>query len=165
MSVITISREYGSGGAYIARQVADALGYHFVGKRAMARMLGQQGVAGFSQEYDAVPPAFWTRFSAPRVEDRELMVDTLNRLILALAQHGDVVILGRGAFAVLRSFPGSFHVRIQAPLPQRVKWVMEKMNITQPGQAEAMVKEATESGRLLLSRFMASGGMPPAVST
>jgi cytidylate kinase len=141
MSVITISREYGSGGAYIAQQVAETLGSHFAGKREIARLLGQQGFAGFSQEYDAVPPAFWTRFDARRVEGRELMVDTLNRLILALAQHGDMVILGRGAFAVLRDFPGSFHVRIQAPLSQRVNWVMEKMNITQPAQAEAMVKE------------------------
>jgi len=69
------------------------------------------------------------------------MVDMLNRVILALAHHGDMVILGRGGFAVLGGFADVLKVRIQAPLPIRIKRVMEQQNITEPERAEAFVTE------------------------
>ena len=140
MSVITISREFGSGGSDIAKKVAQALGYHLADKQMIGRVLSQYGLVEFDKEYDAAP-GFWDRFDARREERRELMVDMMDRVILALAHHGDVVILGRGSFAILGGFADVLNVRIQAPLPFRIKWVMEQQEIAEPDQAEAVVKE------------------------
>ena len=43
MSVITVSRDYGSDGDIIAKQVAETLGYHFVDLKFIGNILGQYG--------------------------------------------------------------------------------------------------------------------------
>jgi cytidylate kinase len=141
MSVITISREFGCGGSSIAEQVAQALGYHFVDKDTIARVLNQYGLPEFKEEYDAAPPSFWARFDAQRMERREVIASLLNQTLLALAQHGRMVIVGRCGYAVLPGYADVLHVRLQAPLPFRVRRLMEKQSLTDYAAAEAVVKE------------------------
>jgi cytidylate kinase len=136
MSVVTISREFGSEGSTIARQVAQKTGYHFVDKNVIGEVLIQYGFVEFKQEYDSVS-SFWTGFDSRRAE----MVGMLNRVIRALARHNDVVILGRGSFAVLDDFADVLNVRIQAPLSLRIKRVMAHKSIDNVEQAEAWVEE------------------------
>jgi cytidylate kinase len=82
-------------------------------------------------------PGFWARFDEMRAQTVKL----LNQVILAFAHHSQVVILGRGGFAVLGGFADVLNVRIQAPLPLRVQRVKERNGITEPDKAEAFVKE------------------------
>jgi cytidylate kinase len=138
MSVITVSRDYGSDGSVIARQVAQALGYHYVDLKIIGTILGQYGYVEFDKEYKN-PPTFWERFDVERGIQRDAMVDLLNLAIKALAQHGNVVILGRSGFEVLRGFTDCFHVRVQAPFSVRVQRVMELQKITLE-EAEQLVK-------------------------
>jgi cytidylate kinase len=142
MSVITISREFGSGGSAIARQVAETLGYHFVEKNTIARVLNQYGLPEFKEEYDAAPPTFWMRFDTQRMERREIIVSLLNQTFLALARHGHMVIVGRCGFAVLQGYVDVLNVRIQAPFAVRVQRVMAQQNLADADRAEALVKEA-----------------------
>jgi cytidylate kinase len=142
MTVITISREFASGGSSIAQKVAQTLGYHFVDKDTIGRVLSQYGLPEFKEEYDAAPPNFWARFDAPRMERREVMVNLLNQTLLALARHGNAVIVGRCGYVVLKDYADVLNVRLQASLPHRIKRFMERQNIVDPGQAEAAVKEA-----------------------
>ncbi len=137
MSVITISRELGSGGTYVSRQVAQALGYHLITKDTLQKVLSQYGFAQFETEYESAP-SFWERLDSNRIQ----MIEMLNRVILAVAQHGNVVILGRGSFAVLDNYRDVLNVRIQAPLPMRTRRVMVEQGITGFDQAEALVKES-----------------------
>jgi cytidylate kinase len=153
MSVITISREFGSGGSSIAEKVAQTLGYHFTDKDTIGRVLTQYGLPEFKTEYDAVPPSFWTRFDTQRMERREMMVSLLNQTILALAHHGDTVILGRCGFAVLRGYADVLNVRIQASLPLRIKRVMDRRNIADSGRAEAAVKEGDKIRAAFVETF------------
>jgi cytidylate kinase len=136
MAVITISRELGSGGSYIARQVAQTLGYYFVDRGIIEKVLNQYGFVQFREEYES-EPSFWERLDAVRAQ----MIKMMNRVIQATARHGNVVILGRGSFAVLHGFADVLNVRLQAPLPLRVKRVMAEQNITDFDKAEALVKE------------------------
>lgn len=138
MSVITISRDYGSEGDTIARKVAETLGYHFVDLKFIGTVLGQYGYVEFDEAYKNLP-SFWERFDAEREKQREVMVKMLNQVIQAVAHHGNVVILGRSGFEVLRGFTDVFHVRVQAPFSVRVERVMEQQKITLE-QAELMVK-------------------------
>jgi cytidylate kinase len=136
MSVITISREFGSEGGYIAEQAAQTLGYHLVDKTTMERVLIQYGFVEFDKQYDAAL-GFWARFAQRTTE----MVAMLNRVICALARHGNVVIVGRGSFALLGGLADVINVRLQAPLPIRVARVMAKHDIADQERAEAIVKE------------------------
>ena len=138
MSVITISREFGSEGDYIAQQVAQTLNYHFVDQKIIGITLGQYGFVFFDEEY-ATLPTFWERFDTQREKQRDLMVNMLNQVIQAIAQHGNVVILGRSGFEVLSGFADVFHVRVQAPFSIRVRRIMAQQKIPFE-QAESVVR-------------------------
>jgi cytidylate kinase len=139
MSVITISREFGSEGDAVARQVAQTLDFHFVDREFIGIILGQYGYVEFDKEY-ATLPTFWERFDAQRGKQRDVMVNMLNQVIQAVAQHGNVVILGRSGFEVLGGFAEVFHVRLQAPFSVRVRRVMAQQKIPFE-QAESVVKD------------------------
>jgi cytidylate kinase len=138
MSVITISREFGSEGDAIAQQAAQALNYHFVDQNFIGTILGQYGYVEFNKEY-ANLPTFWERFDAQREQQRDVMTEMLNKVIQAVAQHSNVVILGRSGFEVLGGYADVLHVRLQAPFPVRVRRVMAQQEIPLE-QAETVVK-------------------------
>jgi cytidylate kinase len=139
MSVITISREFGSEGDLIASQVAQTLDHHFVDQKLIGVLLGQYGYVEFDKQYETLP-TFWERFDAQREKHRDETVNMLNRVIQAVARHGNVVLLGRSGFEVLGGFADVLHVRLQAPFPVRVRRVMKQQNIPFE-QAEALVKK------------------------
>jgi cytidylate kinase len=138
MTVITISREFGSEGDVIAQQTSQRLGYHLVDQNFIGIILGQYGYVEFDKEY-ANLPTFWERFDAQREQQRDVMTKMLNQVIQAVAQHGNVVILGRSGFEVLAGYADVLHVRLQAPFALRAKRVMEQQRIPLE-QAEDVVK-------------------------
>lgn len=138
MTVITISREFGSEGDRIAHDVAQALDYHFVDRKFIGAVIGQYGYVEFDREY-ATLPTFWEKFDVQREKERDMVVNMLNRVIQTVAHHGHVVILGRSGFEVLGGFADVLHVRLQAPFPVRVQRVMAQQNLSQ-GEAESLVK-------------------------
>ena len=91
MVVITVSRELGSEGSTIAEKTARALGYGLVDKKAIENVLNQYGLIKFGEE-DEVASGFFARMDA----ENERMMLMLDRVIRAMACHGNVVILGRG---------------------------------------------------------------------
>jgi cytidylate kinase len=138
MSVITISREFGSEGDSIAQKVAETMGYHFVDQKFIGTILGQYGFVEFDKEY-ATLPTFWERFDAQREKQRDVMVTMVNQVIQALAYHGDVIILGRSGFEVLNGYADVLHVRLRAPFSIRVGRIMAQKKITYE-EAELVVK-------------------------
>ena len=88
MAVVTISRELGSEGAYIGRKTAEVLGYHFVDKFVIEDLLREYGMVQFIDVYESTP-GFWTRFDKMSFE----LIEMLNKVILALALKGNMVIM------------------------------------------------------------------------
>ncbi len=136
MAVITISREIYSEGSYIGEKVAKALGYHFVDKSTIEKVFIEHSIAQFKGVYESVP-GFWARFD----DIRTTTIKFLKQVILALARHGEMVIVGRGAFAVLGGFADVLNVRVQSPFQIRIQRVMEKEKIRESDKAEALLKE------------------------
>jgi cytidylate kinase len=135
MSVVTISRQHGSEGSAIGRQVAQTLNYHYVDKKIIEEVLVQYGYVEFRKEYESVP-GFWAPFDARRTE----MMGMLDRVIRALAHHNNAVIVGRGSFTVLGGFADVLNVRIQAPFSVRYKRVQAREDAA-PQHVEESLKE------------------------
>lgn len=129
MTTVTISRDFGSEGDLLARKIADRLGYHFVDKEFIGALLEQYGFVEFEREYETLL-GFWEKFDAQRGKRRESIVEMLNRVMEALAVHGNVVILGRSGFSALAGYADVFHIRFQAPFQSRVKRLMRTDNLT-----------------------------------
>ncbi|HID54759.1 MAG TPA: cytidylate kinase-like family protein [Anaerolineae bacterium] len=129
MTVITVSRKLGSDGDYIAKQTAQMLGYQFVDKKFIGDVLCEYGLVEFNWEYDHLP-SFWEKFDAQEEARRDVLVDMLNRVIRAVAQRGNVVILGRSGYVVLGAFGDVLNARIQAPEPFRVAQVAAREKVS-----------------------------------
>ena len=148
MSVITISRELGSEGVAIARQTAASLGYEFVDKQITDAVFRQYGLTRFDKLYTSVP-SFLDLLNA----DNLLLVAMANEIIEAVAQRGNVVILGRAGFAVLAGLADVLNVGIQAPFAARVQRVLEREGLPDLAAAEEQVKQDDEVHAKYIARF------------
>lgn len=147
MTVITISRQYGSGGTEIAQRVAELLGYQYLDKEVIARAaeeagLTDQEVLEFREESSegrnflerlltpgppqaatlALRPATAEPDHAHTLEllDSEKCLNLIRSVIHAEYRRGNAVIVGRGGQAVLQGLPGTLHVYIHADMPNRI---------------------------------------------
>ncbi len=148
MAVITISREMGSGGAEIGRQVAQILGYDFVDKNTIEGIFRQYGLTRFDDLYTSAP-GFLDLFQ----HDNLLIISMLNEILEALGQRGQVVILGRGGFAVLGHLADVLDVRIVAPADVRAQRVMAREHLASLPEAEAMVAEDDRTRQRFVQMF------------
>lgn len=135
--IITISREYGSGGTSVARRIAERLDWQLVDDPLVEEIARRAKVhPDVARRYDeAVSPWFerlvqslWRggfEGSASRVEKLAFDADEMSRLwaqvIREAAQIGRAVIVGRGGQCILRDRNDTFHVSLYAPLEFRVE--------------------------------------------
>lgn len=160
MSVITISRQFGSHGDMVTQLLCDRLGYRYFDKNLMMGLAVQVGmeaeeVVDFSDVKHrarslverlfgnyAVPmadPGTWAA-AAEAAAQEELTAEQLKQLILAAYSQGNVVVLGRGGQVVLRDRPDVLHVRLQAPLEMRIRRHGERAGLTADAAREQVLK-------------------------
>ena len=151
MAVITVSRKPGNQGDYIAKKAAHILGYHYVDKTFIEAVLSQYGLVEFDEAYNSIP-SFWEKFDAQKEERREMMVSMLNRVMRAVACHGNVVILGRSGFFLFEGYTDVLNVHIQAPLAFRIEQIMQRDKVTRD-KAEAIVKHGDEVRATFVKSF------------
>jgi cytidylate kinase len=122
MAILTISREYGSGGRDIGRMVAERLGYRYVDKELLYQELEQTGArwGQAARELDEVCPTIWERFDW----QYRGYVCRVEAVILEYAAADKVVIVGRGGSFLLDGVPFCLRVRLVAPLEVRLERVM-----------------------------------------
>jgi hypothetical protein len=74
------------------------------------------------------------------------LLHKMTESILQLARMGKVIIVGRGANIITAKLKNSFHVRLVAPIHDRIKHIMEIENIGEK-EAEAFVKQKDKGRR------------------
>jgi cytidylate kinase len=156
--VITITRQYGSGGSDIAQLVARALAWTVIDNQfvdEVARLAGlptdevaqrEERAPGLLERLArtlavASPELFITTAAVPRVEEDEAtIVQLTERIIREAASHGRVVLVGRGAQALLAQRPDALHVYVVASKPWRMKLAVERLGV-EPGSAAQVVDD------------------------
>jgi cytidylate kinase len=128
--IITISREFGSGGRTIGHQVAEALGIPFYDKELVDQVALESGFAPkFVEEHGEHAPGK-TMFSyafapqgVPGVMNGMSTADFLWHIqcstIIQLAEAGPCVIVGRNADYILKDRPDVLHIYIHADMDYR----------------------------------------------
>jgi CMP/dCMP kinase len=156
MAVITISRQYGSGGDEIAARVCEILSYQHFDKRLIARAsmdvgLSEQEIVDYSEENHKVR-SFLDRLMGRQAvvaqtriwredatgvrsaEDiklsEEAALTLVQKAVRSAYRAGNVVIIGRGGQVILKDGPDVLHVRIEAPLENRIQRVKEQVKAT-----------------------------------
>jgi len=149
LPVITLSREPGSGGKFVAKAVAERLGlelFHQEIINAMAenadtttRIIRTLDERSLSMIEDWVSAAISERHLWPDDVSRVLM-----RVIGTIGRHGKAIIVGRGANFILPP-ENRFRVRIIAPLEMRVNHVAETYSVPKKEAKRRVLR--TESDR------------------
>ena len=140
MAIITISREMGSGGIPIAKQVAEELGYALINGSSI-----QEGASEYDLTAEAIeltdekPPAFVDNL------DRQIELDVhrIQLLVLERAHQGDVLIYGRGGQDLLPGVGTVVRVRVTAPFEERVERWAEREWID-PELARSLVRRSDQ---------------------
>lgn len=118
MAIITMSREMGSGGSIIARNLADTLGYELIDGEAILKVAASYGLSADDIEMaDEKPPAFVESLDA----SLEIDMHRIEQIILEYALKGNVIIYGRGGQDLLADIKSVFRTRIIAPFEIRVE--------------------------------------------
>jgi cytidylate kinase len=148
MAVITISREIYSNGDHIGEKVAEALGYHFIDKATIEKVFAEHSIVQFREVYNTVL-GFWERFDDMRITTMRF----LKQVIQALAHHGNMVIVGRGAFAVLGGYADALHVRVQAPFAVRAQRLMDREKVKELNRAKELLRERDRARDYFIKSF------------
>jgi cytidylate kinase len=148
--IITLDREYGSGGAVIAEKVASRLGWKLWDQLLtdeIARRMDCEG-SDVEKHEEKRDPAFYRllksfmrgSFEGSLNARRLKMVDTdcvreiVLQILPEIADKGNCVIVGRGSAYYLGTRPDAFHVFIYAPFEDRV----HRLQSTGKGEKEAI---------------------------
>ncbi len=182
MAVITISRQFGSGGDEIADRVCELLGYHHFDKgllqqAAVESGLSDQHVIDYTEENYRVKsfierltgrPIPVARVSIWREDDRgvrsaehvvlndDIALGLVQKAVKAAYQAGEMVVVGRGGNHILKDLPGVLAVRIEAPMEDRIQRVKSQMKDEHKAY-RADITLRREAQDLIVTRDYASG--------
>jgi cytidylate kinase len=127
MAILTISREYGSGGKEIGQAVAGNLGYDYVDKARILDDIKAFGTRweGWAKELDEHSPTVWERYDWSFRSFGAL----IKSRILNYALRDRVVIMGRGGNFILKDVPHALRIRVVAPLEARIERIMKRETV------------------------------------
>jgi cytidylate kinase len=164
VNVITISREYGSGGVFIAEKLAKKLGYDLfhqeiiqemaisanIGKR-IVKTLDEKGLSTLDESISAL------------INERHLWPDQylrhLMRVIGTIGKHGRAVIVGRGAHVIL-PMEKILRVRVVCPLPDRIKNIARRLNVPEPEARKIVLKTDADRRSFIRKYFYVDASDP-----
>ena len=140
--IITISREFGSGGRFIGEEVAKKLGISYYDKNIINEIAEKSGLSPeYIQENAELSPkkglfayAFAGRdITGKSVED--MVYEAQRKVILDLAQKESCVIIGRNADYILKDRDDVLNVFIHGNMPEKIQRMIRLYNV---GEKEAV---------------------------
>ncbi len=141
-TIVTIGRQYGSGGRNIGIQLAKELGVPFYDQNILKQAAAESGLCEkILENYDEKPRSFLYSIAmdpfgyalggipANTLDQRVYMAtfDTIN----TIADKGSCVIIGRCADYVLRERKNVLRVFLYASMEERIKAVMERDDLSE----------------------------------
>ena len=134
--IITISREFGSGGRFIGEKVAKKLGITYYDKNIISEIAEKSGLSPeYIQESAELSPqkglfayALAGRdITGKSVED--MVYEAQRKVILELAEKESCVIIGRNADFILKDRNDVLNVFIYGDMPEKIQRIMGLYNV------------------------------------
>ena len=166
--VITVAREYGSGGGHIAQVLADRLDWKLL-DRCLVEKIAQlaQVEPRLAEQYDERPDPWVNRIvralwqgglirgtmagPIPELFDADTMASLTQRSIEEAAAIGNCVIVGRASQCILQERSDAFHVFIYAPRGERLRRVRSRH--ASRAEAEAALEARDQERAGLIRRY------------
>ena len=150
--IITISREFGSGGRFIGEEVARKLGIAYYDKNIISQIAEKSGLSPeYMQESAELSPkkglfayALAGRdITGKSVED--MVYEAQRKVILDLAKKEPCVIIGRNADYILKDRDDVLNVFIHGDMPEKIQCITDLYNVEK--QKAVKMMEDTDKRR------------------
>ncbi len=168
MAVITISRQFGSGGWTLGEKLAKRLEYRYADEdmiREVASKIGASPVQVLAFEKAGgsklmkfldkiVSKGFIDRLISEKYAyvDEKGYVDVIKGIIQDLYWQGNSVIIGRGSQYILKDYQGTWHILLVQDLELRIRFVMEKYKLNR-SESERAIKTRDQTRNQFLTFF------------
>lgn len=162
--VVTVGRQFGSGGRELGLKIAQRLGIPYYDKELLSMAASEAGVdEEFVERNDerapkllasalsfnmGVSPVTW--YQGPSSISGDSIYATQGDAIRRIAEAGPCVIVGRTADYILRDFPCLINVFVHAPIESCVDRIVERNNKLSRREARQM---AEKTNRLRASYY------------
>lgn len=158
--VITISREYGSGGRLIAKQLSEKMGITFYDKQLITEVAKRTGFSeNFIRDTEHQRPTnsflfdLYTTVTTPSVPDQVFIAQA--KVIKQAAARESCVIVGRCADYILRDEPNVLRVFVHAPLDQRIRRAREEYGAEEENLESFVIRQ--DKARASYHNYFAAG--------
>lgn len=148
-TIVTISRQYGSGGHEIGKRLAERMGVPFYDNELITNAAKKSGYAeGLFVQADQKPTGSLlyslsmlgtsrVSFDLP-LSDKVFLIQS--DIIREAADAGSCVIVGRCADYVLRDYPNCVNVFISGDFEDRLRWAIESGEVNEEKAKETILR-------------------------
>ena len=143
--IITISREFGSGGRFIGEEVAKKLGIAYYDKNIIGQIAEKSGLSPeYIQENAELSPKkgfFAYAFSGRDITGKsveDMVYEAQRNIILELAEKEPCVIIGRNADYILKDRGDVLNVFIHGDMPEKIKRITGLYNVKEKEAVKMM---------------------------
>lgn len=141
MAIITISRQVAAHGDEIAQLLATKMGYKFIKRSDTEKRIIELGFPESKlPKYDERKPGFF----ASLAKDRDAYLNMTQYAILEAAAQNNVVMIGRGAFAIVKNAQNNVSFRLIADEKTRMDRLMKEFNWNEK-QAKQRITESDQN--------------------
>lgn len=172
MAVLTISRNFASGGRRLGRHLARRLGYDYVDKSYFQKIaedlhVSQRTLESFDKgrQY-RITNIFSRLFSKSYIErivgyDKTVVEEheyqkALRGLVREVASQDNIVIIGRAAYFFLKDLPNCYNFRLVAPPAWRKRYAIQRHNVPE-SYAERTLEERDRNRSWFLQSICGEG--------
>ena len=143
--IITISREFGSGGRFIGEEVAKKLGIAYYDKNIIGQIAEKSGLSPeYIQENAELSPKkglFAYAFSGRDITGKsveDMVYEAQRNIILELAEKEPCVIIGRNADYILKDRDDVLNVFIHGDMPEKIQRITRLHNVEEKEAVKMM---------------------------
>ena len=143
--IITISREFGSGGRFIGEEVAKKLGVAYYDKDIIGKIAEQSGLSPeYIQENAELSPKkglFAYAFSGRDITGKsvgDMVYEAQRKIIMEIAEKESCVIIGRNADFILKDRNDVLNVFIHGDMPEKTQRIIDLYNVEEKEAVKMM---------------------------
>ena len=143
--IITISREFGSGGRFIGEEVAKKLGVAYYDKDIIGKIAEQSGLSHeYIQENAELSPKqglFAYAFSGRDITGKsveDMVYEAQRKIIMEIAEKESCVIIGRNADFILKDRNDVLNVFIHGDMPEKTQRIIDLYNVEEKEAVKMM---------------------------
>ena len=143
--IITIRREFGSGGRFIGEEVAKKLGIAYYDKNIISQIAEKSGLSpDYIQESAELSPKkglFAYALAGRDITGRsveDMVYETQRKVILELARKEPCVIIGRNADYILKDRDDALNVFIHGDMLEKIQRISQLYRVTEQEAVKMM---------------------------